>query len=143
MGKLGQKRTKKTAEEKTSELIKKNAEDAKVVGETNKDETPVEEEKNEEPTQDFSSEDDFTVNPDELDEEFKFEKQPSAESNPLNIPLTNETKAEGKTMEKLGFDTGKKEAPKEDIFGGSESKDNNTGGGKKITMEDAFGGVRI
>lgn len=72
------------------------AEDAKVVA-IEKEDTPKKDIPKNIPK-------DILTEPEDIGGAFEFEKPPSDSSNPLNIPLADETIAEGKTMQNLGFE---------------------------------------
>jgi hypothetical protein len=132
MGKLGQKQN-RTPKQKVSALINSNAEDTITIDEASQEDTNTDPIDEPETGDSYTGTDDFVINPDKLASEFKFEKSNSSDSNPLNQPLQNETATEGKTMEKLGYDTASSghntpPPPKND---------------KKITLEDSIGNDNV
>jgi hypothetical protein len=105
MGTRGQSRKKAT--------LNDIAEDAKIVDDKEKNDKVVAEkaEKSadkiaaaEKSTEKSTEKKSALTNPEDIDTNFEFEKPPTQSSNPLNIPLANETHKEGKTMSNLGFD---------------------------------------
>ena len=85
-----------------------------------------------------TSEGSLLTDPSAIEGEFAFEKPPTSESIPLNVPLAGETSQEGQTMKNLGFDVSDL-GDMSDIGnsgGGSIPPNNN---GKTISMDDAIG----
>lgn len=132
MGTRGQSRKKTT--------LNDIAEDAKVVDEkaeaTEKPEAKAEKVEKVEKVEKAEKKSSLT-NPEDIDSSFEFEKPPTQNSNPLNIPLANETNKEGKTMQNLGFEM-------EDDFPPPPPPTNNTTNeGKRVdaTFDDVHSNV--